>query len=73
MFEKLEMSKYLQENNRTSLSKVIFGVRSKTLDLKDWCPWKYDTVNCVACGNYPLIFSQINLHTKIIHWKTGSK
>ena len=53
LFEQLEMSNYLQENKRTSLSKVIFGVRSKTLDLKDWCPWKYDTVNCVACGNYP--------------------
>ena len=26
---------------------------SKTLDLKDWSPWKYETVNCVACGNYP--------------------
>ena len=28
-------------------------MRSKTLDVRDWCPWKYDTVNCVACGNYP--------------------
>ena len=28
-------------------------MRSKTLDLKYWCPRKYDTVNCVACGNYP--------------------
>ena len=27
-------------------------MRSKTLDLTYWCPWKYDTVNCVACGNY---------------------
>ena len=52
-FDKLEMSKYLQENKRTSLSKVIFSVRSKTLDVKEWFPWKYDTVNCVACGNYP--------------------
>ena len=27
-------------------------MRSKTLDLKYWCPWKNYTVTCVACGNY---------------------
>ena len=35
LFEKLEMSEYLVRNKRTSLSKIIFSVRSKTLD---WLP-----------------------------------
>ena len=54
-FESLKMSKYLEENKRRSLSKLIFSVRSKTLDIKDWCPWKYVDVNCVACGKFPEI------------------
>ena len=47
------MSQYLLEEKRISLLKIIFSVRSRTLDLKYWCLWKYDTLNCVACGNYP--------------------
>ena len=47
-FETLKMSEYLETNMRTSLSKVIFNVRSKTLNIKDWCPWNYSDMNCVA-------------------------
>ena len=29
------------ENERTSLSKLIFQIRSQTMDIKTWQPWKY--------------------------------
>ena len=43
------MSEYLVRNKRTSLSKIIFSVRSKTLDIKEWLPWNYTDNKCVAC------------------------
>jgi hypothetical protein len=49
VFEKLEMSEYLVRNKGTSLSKIIFSVRSKTLDIKEWLPWDYIDNKCVAC------------------------
>ena len=52
-FDSFKISKYLEENKRTSLSKLIFSLRSKALDIKYWCPWKYVDVNCVACGKFP--------------------
>ena len=44
------MSQYIQENERTKTTKVIFSVRSKTLDIKEWLPWKYNDTMCTACG-----------------------
>ena len=41
---------------RTSLSKLMFNVRSKTLHIKDCCPWNFSDINCVACGKFPEIF-----------------
>ena len=38
---------------RTSLSHLIFSIRSKTLDVKEYQPWKYENNNCIACGKYP--------------------
>ena len=49
MFESLEMSEYLKENKKTSLSKIIFLLRSGTLDIKSWNSWKYDDNLCVMC------------------------
>ena len=46
---------------RTSLSKVIFNVRSKTLNIKDWCPWNYSDMNCVACGDFPEIIDHFTV------------
>ena len=46
------MSHYLAENKKTELSKTIFSVRSKTLDLKHWLPWLYENDNCIACDKY---------------------
>ena len=43
------MSEYLKENTKTSLSKIIFLVRSGTLDIKKWNSWKYDDNLCVMC------------------------
>ena len=48
-FKKFEMSKYLLENRSTSLSKIIFGARSGTLDIKEWNMWKYEDNICVKC------------------------
>ena len=47
------MSPYLFENLRTSLSKIIFKIRSQTLDIKDWQPWKYQNNLCVKCEKWP--------------------
>ena len=48
VFEKLEVSRYLEENKKNSYSKVIFSVRLKTLDLKEWLPWNYNDDKCGA-------------------------
>ena len=37
------------ENERTSLSKLIFSIRSKTLDIKEWNPWSYANNICILC------------------------
>ena len=46
------MSDYLVENKSTLLSKIIFSVRSGTLDIKSWNEWKYENLLCVMCGNH---------------------
>ena len=48
-FECLEMSSYLKENDKTDPSKIIFLIRSGTLDIKKRKPWKYDDNLCVMC------------------------
>ena len=40
-FEDLNTSEYLLDNRSTTLSRIIFSLRSKTLDIKTWQPWKY--------------------------------
>ena len=52
-FEDLKMSQYLEKNIKTTLSKLIFSIRSKTLDIKEYQPWKYDNNTCIACNDYP--------------------
>ena len=44
------MSYYLFENKNTCLSKIIFSVRSKTLNIKEYQQWLYENDLCVACG-----------------------
>lgn len=48
-FERLEMSNYLKENERTSLSKLIFKICCQTLNIKAWQPWNYIDNICVKC------------------------
>ena len=48
-FEELQTSAYLVDNRNTTLSKIIFSIRSKTFDIKSWQPWKYFDNLCVAC------------------------
>ena len=53
-FEKLEIGSYLKENERRGLSKIIFSIRSKTLDIKEFHSWKYENNDmCVKCGKVP--------------------
>ena len=49
VFDHFEMRKYLFINRSPSLSKVIFAVRSGTLEIKEWTPWKYDDNIYVKC------------------------
>ena len=44
--EKLETSPYLLGNNRISVSNIIFSIRSETLQIKDFHPWKYLCEKC---------------------------
>ena len=43
------MSNYLNENKSTSLSKLIFSIRSGTLDIKCLNKWNYGDNLCVMC------------------------
>ena len=47
------MSAYLFRNEKTKLSIIIFSIRSKTFDLKEWRPWQYADNLCVKCEIYP--------------------
>ena len=49
-FEELKLSSYLADNERTSLSQIVFSIRSKTLDIKEYQPWRYENNLCIACG-----------------------
>ena len=49
MFEKLKMAKYLQHSKSKSLSKIIFGARTGTLDIEEGNIWKYNDNICVKC------------------------
>ena len=45
------MGQYLKNNKKTSVTKIIFHTRSKTLEIKVWAPWKFENDLCVACKN----------------------
>ena len=51
-FEDMKISKYLELNMRTSLSRLIFSVRSKTIDIKEYQSWKYENDKCVRCHTF---------------------
>ena len=51
-FEHLQMSQYLWDNESRDLSQTIFKIRSQTLDIKEWQPWKYHDNLCVNCETY---------------------
>ena len=50
-FTELKMSDYLKHNISTVLSRIIFSVRSQTLDIKTNRPWSYYTEICETCEN----------------------
>ena len=37
------------DNRNTTLTKIIFSLRSETLDIKTWQPWRYFDNLCVVC------------------------
>ena len=49
LFEELKISNYLEDNRNTVVLKIIFSCRSKTLDIKENMPCKYQDTLCVAC------------------------
>ena len=50
-YKQLCIQEYLLEGNfNTELSKVIFKMRGKTLEIKEHKKWKYENVICVGCG-----------------------
>ena len=48
-YEDVELSCYLKENENTTLSNIIFSVRSGTLDIKQWNSWSYENNLCLMC------------------------
>ena len=46
----MKICEFLVENNNTSLSKIIFFIRSQTLDIKQWQPWKNEDNLCLKCS-----------------------
>ena len=76
VFRSLKITNYLSQNSSTNLSKVIFSVRSKTLDIIVWNSWKYVDNICVGCN----IQAETMCHfmtcisytkeTEESHWKT---
>ena len=43
------MQQYLKENKNTNISKLIYKIRSGTLNIKAWKPWNYEDNLCVMC------------------------
>ena len=40
-FKESKASDYLKDNRNTTITKIIFSLRSETLDIKTWQPWRY--------------------------------
>ena len=52
IFQSLDMSSYLKTNKRKSVSEIIFSIRSRTLNIKEFQPWNYEDNQCVQCEIY---------------------
>ena len=52
LYSEFEMKEYLKENVSLSLSRTIFSLRSKTLDIKEFQSWKYSDNICVKCKKH---------------------
>ena len=69
VFSQIKMSKYLEKNKNTELSKILFSVRSRTLDVKEWLPWNYTDNICIAYLSLYYIVGWFEIH-KINIWKS---
>ena len=45
----MKISDYLLDNEKNSLSKIVVSIRSQTLSIKEWQPWKYKDNLCIKC------------------------
>ena len=52
-FKMLGKSEYLRTNKSSVLSRIIFAVRSGTIEIKVWNLWNYDNKVCVGCTSWP--------------------
>ena len=74
-FDTFSMSPYLFENRSTSLSKIIFSVRSGTLDIKEWNIWNYTDNIYVLCDIYVenidhfMTCEAYEEETRVTNWK----
>ena len=60
-FSDLKMGQYLTNNKKTSVTKIIFHTRSKTLEIKVWAHWEFKNDWSVTCKNV------IAHHIKVNH------
>ena len=51
-FQSLNMSGYLKNNKGKSVSEIIFSIRARTLNIKEFQPWNYEDNLCVQCKNF---------------------
>ena len=49
-YEKVEMQRYLSQNQNTKIAKVIFNIRAGTFDIKSLNQWKYKDNLCIMCS-----------------------
>ena len=74
-YEDVELSDYLKENENTTLSNIIFSVRSGTLDIKQWNSWSYENNLCLMCElkeetmDHFLICQAYGTKTEDLKWK----
>ena len=75
LYEKLEMSEYLNSNRNTKLANIIFAIRSGTLDIKEWNSWNYSDNLCLLCEvkeetmEHFMECNNYGVKNKSINWK----
>ena len=45
----LKINEFFQKNKTTMVSKIIFSIRARTLDIKEYNAWKYENNLYILC------------------------